>query len=265
MRFDETYPKFAVKYLKSTSNNGRLRGYDNVNILKQDGLKKYLLSRDSEQRFSVAETWFANNIFHPVTKDGLKHFSYDDHLYYFIVSCLWRALKVEISKETYHCEPYYNKMLACEQQWRYFLNEGYIPYHFPEIYMMVVHHNQMDIPSLPGTQYYLMRNLDLTIVTNDYGCVYIYGKLPRFLFWATIISNQTSPANLVDIQGGYYNSFNIPTDRVINGFIRNRIEQINNLNSQLSEQQENATISQIEKDRNGFLFSEAGQLILNRR
>jgi len=265
LQLSHIYPKFAVKYLRSTSNNGRLRGYDNVNLIKQDGLKKYLLSRDAEQRFSVAETWFANNIFHPATKDGLTDFAYDNHLYYFITSLLWRALQVELPKEVYRNENYYPQMLACEKQWRSFLSEGYIPYQFPEAYMMVLHPNQIDIPGLPFTQYYLMRNLDQTVVTNDSGCVYIYAKLPRFLFWAPLSSYHSSPANLIDMRGGYLNSLNLPTDRVINGFIPNRIAEISRLNNQLSPQQEEATLAQIKKDRDGFLASEAGRLIQSRR
>jgi len=106
LQMSHIYPKFAVRYLRETSNNGRLRNYKNVNITRQDGLKMPLLSRESEQRFSVAETWFANNVFHPVVKTELKKFSYDDHLYYFIVSLLWRALQVELKSRTYDNEVY---------------------------------------------------------------------------------------------------------------------------------------------------------------
>lgn len=265
LQLSHIYPKFVIKYLRGTSNNGRLRSYDNVNLIRQDGLKKYLLSRESEQRFSVAETWFANNIFHPVTRDGLKNFSYDSHLYYFIISVLWRALQVELTKNVYYNEPYYNQMIACEKQWRSFLYEGYVPYQFRDAFMMVTHPNQIEIPGLPSTQYYLMRNLDLTIVTNDRGCVYIYFKLPRFLFWAPLSTQYFSSVNLIDMEGGYYNSYDIPTDPVINGFIPNRIKLINGFKGQLSPQQENATTLQIEKDYEGFFSSEAGQLIRNGR
>ena len=135
LQLSHIYPKFVVKYLRSTSNDGHLRSYGNVNLVRQDGLKMHLLSRASEQRFSAAETWFANNIFHPVTQNELKAFSYDDHLYYFIVSLLWRALHVEINSKTYDKEAYYSQLLACEKQWRSFLNDGYVPHQFPDAYM----------------------------------------------------------------------------------------------------------------------------------
>jgi hypothetical protein len=135
-----------------------------------------------------------------------------------MISLLWCALKVEASKDIYYSESYYPLMLACEKQWRSFLNEGYVPFQFLETYM-VVHPDQLIIPRLAGTQNYLMRNLDLTVVTNDRGGVYFYAKLPRFLFWTPLSSSHSSPANLIDMRGGHYDSSNIPTDPVINGFI----------------------------------------------
>jgi hypothetical protein len=265
LQLSHIYPKFAVKYLRNTSNDGRLRSYKNVNILRQDGLKMHLLSKASEQRFSAAETWFANHLFHPVTKTELKSFSYDDHLYYFILSLLWRALKVEIQSGTYVNEGYYQQLLACEKQWRSFLNDGYIPYQFRDVFMMITHPGHLDIPTLAGTQYYLLRNLDLTIITNKRNYVYVYAKLPRFLFWAPIFTHHFSDASFINMQGGNFNSLDLPTDPVINGFIPNRIEEINRLNTQLSPQQEEATLSKILKDQDGFLASEAGRLMQSRR
>jgi hypothetical protein len=254
------YPKFAVKYIRSTSNNSLLRSYGNVNIPRQDGMKMHLLSRESEQRFSSAETWFAGNIFHPVTQSGITNFPYDNHLYYFIVSLLWRALQVEIRSGKYTSEPYYPQMVTCEKQWRSFLKDGYVPQQYKDIFMMVTHPNQLTIPGLAFTQYYLMRNLDLTIVTDDRGSVYVYAKLPRFLFWAPLITRHFSHVNLIDPQGSHFDTFEPPEDPFMLGFIPNRIRQINEMQPELSPQQEAATLARIRRDPEGFLSSEAGQL-----
>ncbi len=119
------YPKFAIRYLRDTSNNGLLRSYKQVNMASQDGLKQYLLSRESEQRFSKAETWFANNFFHPVTTGRQQLFPYDNRLYYFIISLLWRGLLVQLTDKTIIDKPYYH-------YWKYVKNNG-VAFCYPAI------------------------------------------------------------------------------------------------------------------------------------
>jgi hypothetical protein len=75
----------------------------------------------------------------------------------------------------------------------------------------------------------------------------------------------SSDANFINMRGGIFNSVDFPSDPCINGFIPNRITQINNLGLKLSFAQEQATISHINKDSESFYLSEAGQLILNKK
>lgn len=181
-------------------------------------------------------------------------------MYYFIVSLLWRALQVELKSGTYDNEEYFSRLISCEKEWRSFLYEGYVPFRYAAVNMIITHPNHVTIPSIPNSQYYLLRNLDLTIVTNDNDCLYVYAKLPRFLFWAPIYSPYISAASLIDMRGGYFDSLEQPYEPSIMGFLPNRIIQINNLNTELSPQQEASTLANINKDKDGFEKSEAGRL-----
>lgn len=135
-----------------------------------------------------------------------------------------------------------------------------MPFRYAAVNMIITHPNHVTIPSIPNSQYYLLRNLDLTIVTNDNDCLYVYAKLPRFLFWAPIYSPYISAASLIDMRGGYFDSLEQPYEPSIMGFLPNRIIQINNLNTELSPQQEASTLANINKDKDGFEKSEAGRL-----
>ena len=203
LQLSHIYPKFTINYIKETS-NGFLRGYKNLNIRKQDGLKKILLSKESEQQFSKYETWFANNFFHPVIKSNKSKFSYDNHLYYFIMSVLWRTLLLQLELDNIKKQPFYKMLLDCEKEWRLFLSDGYIPNKYIHVFMLIIHPDSIITPNLKSSQYYLLRTLDSTIVTNNNGLIYVYAKLPGFVFWAPIISPYSSSANQIDIMGGHF-------------------------------------------------------------
>lgn len=88
-------PKFVFRYLRKTS-HGAVRNLDNPNKVVQDSEKHYLLCGDCEDLFSVYETKFANKIFYPYQKDGVRKFSYDKDLFYFLTSVSWRSLYLDI-------------------------------------------------------------------------------------------------------------------------------------------------------------------------
>jgi len=51
LQLSHIYLKFAIKYIRQTSNNGLLRSYKDINIACQDGLKEYLLSKELREAF----------------------------------------------------------------------------------------------------------------------------------------------------------------------------------------------------------------------
>lgn len=88
------YPKFIIKHTKKTGSS-YLRNYEKPNKREQDGPKIKLLSFEAEQAFSKREKWFAENIFVPYLSRKYK-LQYDNNLYYFAISFLWRVIHLEL-------------------------------------------------------------------------------------------------------------------------------------------------------------------------
>ncbi|MBE9463653.1 hypothetical protein ACFP1I_12025 [Dyadobacter subterraneus] len=113
-------PKFAYEHTKKTGSRF-LRGFANPNIRMQDGPKKYLLCQEAETEFSKRETWFTNNIFYPYLAGDKKHLKYDNNLFYFTVSMLWRVLIDQIEDPNIQCEPYLARLKEVALDWQRFL------------------------------------------------------------------------------------------------------------------------------------------------
>lgn len=95
IRKSHIIPKFIYRYFKDTS-TGRLRRIDNPNITHQDGQKENMLCGNCEGKVNKFETIFANALFYPYKKEGIKQFTYDKWLSYFITSVSWRILYLDI-------------------------------------------------------------------------------------------------------------------------------------------------------------------------
>ena len=187
------YPKFVYKHLKQTGGN-RFRAVGNPNKAFQDGFKKPLLGRWAELEFSKREKWFAENIFTPFVNGQLAKgkVKYNDKLYYFCVSLLWRVL-ID-TKENIKGE---KEILKCEEalkEWQSFLNGGSLPKTYDKIYMMPITPELFDkeqsIPS--GTklnlevQWYTRRMFDSTLLELTPNNTAFFCKMPYFFFWAVI-------------------------------------------------------------------------------
>jgi hypothetical protein len=87
-------PAFVFRYLKKTSPTGYLRGAGTPNQRVTDGPKHELLCGACEDRLSVWEGRFAQQIWRPLTEGllGRDAFEYGDWLARFAVSVTWRAL-----------------------------------------------------------------------------------------------------------------------------------------------------------------------------
>lgn len=131
IRESHIFPSFAIDYLKKTGSQ-YLRYAENKNIRRQDGIKLRLLSHEAEQRFGVSEKRFAEKIFVPYLEHGHRAFPYDDHLYYFSISFLWRVLVLhtDLSPEA-KTAWFYPELLKIEQEWRDFLANYIYPSTYP--------------------------------------------------------------------------------------------------------------------------------------
>lgn len=187
LRESHIYPKFTVEYFKKTGSTF-VRSLKNPNKRKQDGLKFYLLSHKAEQMFGDREKWFSQKIFYPHQQNQLKSLEYDENLFYFSVSFLWRILIMELEySNDIKTKWFYNNLLEAEEKWRLFLNSYSYPSEFDRFYLhlteKVADHN------LPfgGVDYYFTRQLDATIVFDDNeDFLAVYGKFLKHAFWAIL-------------------------------------------------------------------------------
>ena len=104
LRNSHIFPKFVIDYFKETGSRF-LRTFKEPNRRQQDGLKRYFLSEKAEQRFSINEKWFAENIFKPYLKQQRIIFEYDEHLFYFAISLLWRILVLKLEENIKESDP----------------------------------------------------------------------------------------------------------------------------------------------------------------
>ena len=89
-------PKFVFRKIKMNSPTGYMRIFNNPDLRIQDGDKLELLCGSCEDRFSTAETDFANKIFHPYQDSNIQDFIYDSWMNYFITSVNWRTLYLDL-------------------------------------------------------------------------------------------------------------------------------------------------------------------------
>ena len=93
LQLSHIIPSFVVDWLKSTSGTGFMRRGNAPNLRVPDGLKRYLLCNECEQRFNKWETPFAEEIFVPLHQERANKFiKYGPWLEKFAVSVSWRVL-----------------------------------------------------------------------------------------------------------------------------------------------------------------------------
>ncbi|WP_449388267.1 hypothetical protein [Chryseobacterium lineare] len=259
------FPKFIIKYTKKTGSK-YLRKLVNPNVRIQDGIKKHLLGKDAEQEFSKREKWFAENIFVPylATKKSLP---YNENLYYFVISFLWRALVLELKiTKNINDKWYYNILIEAEKEWKCFLVNNKTPENFNQICIWFTDRVVSNTTGLKGIDFYLTRVLDATIVDNEsQTCLLVYGKFNKFIFWA-VLKNYGDENKLDDVKispnGGI---FNIPQTLdyfPIISFLQNRIKQVSEMGA-VSLGQQKIIEAEISKDPEAFWKSDVGQSLFN--
>lgn len=171
-------PKFIFRWLKKTG-TGRLRSTENINVPREDGIKKKFLCETCEKKFSKTETYFANRVFYPLINENMEVFEYDNRLQYFIISLFWRTLKDSLYKDVEGTK-WCNTLLIAEKEWKnYLLNDEQL-LNFNEIQCIA------GVDIIEGKQsndfvMYMSRMTDAGIPISEDLC-FIYVKIPRFIF-----------------------------------------------------------------------------------
>lgn len=259
------YPKFVINYTKKTGSKF-LRRFANPNIRQQDGVKLYLLGQKAEQDFSLREKWFAENIFIPYLA-GKIQLNYNENLYYFSVSFLWRILVLELRSDHKLDEKwYYDILIKAENEWKEYLISGKLPDTFNQFCLFFTDRVKENNSDLKGVDFYFTRILDATIVDNEpHTCLLVYGKFNKFIFWANL-KNYGGEDKLSDVkirpEGGTFKILQKLDYFPILSFLSNRIRQVDKMELP-SEEQQKKIEQEILKDPDSFWKSDVGQSLFN--
>ena len=274
LRESHIYPKFMFETMKKLGGtNFRISNIPNKVL--QDGLKRRLLGHNAEQKFSKSEKWFAETIFRPYCLDMSllsKPITYDENLYYFIVSVLWRVLYVYL-KDTVNIDGRFkNDLIEAEKEWKCYLLNKKIPEHYDKLYLLPLGNNSISSNYLlmEGQEYYNLRTFDAALAFDDTGAKSaFYCKCPRFAFWGVLSDQYDENINYglrIKPEGG---KFSLKKWRLgewyIIGFLYGRVNEANKQflegQSLLSLNQENQILKNIRR-KNGFDSSELADLLI---
>ena len=224
LQLSHHYPKFLAKWLKKTG-TGYFRVSGNPNKRHQDLPKEYLLCSECEQRFSVSEKYFSENIFHPYLKDTSSNIEYSRLLHYFIVSLAWRSIQFILSDSNFHNHDFRKEILSADQIWREYLlgNRAGIE-NDTHIFCVDILPAQ-ELPTR-GLSHYLARAIDSDVASNSTRC-FTYVKIPRFIFYVHISDYPKEQwiNTIVDPQGGEIEMPQTLEDGDAGEFLVNRTEQ----------------------------------------
>lgn len=259
LRNSHIYPKFVVEWMKATGSKYQ-RGYTTPNIREQDGYKKYLLSEEAEQLFSIREKWFAENIFRKYLANTLLQMNYNENLYYFAISMLWRILVLELEQPEIESFTFYNDMKNAEKQWRDFLLNGIYPQDYNNAHLIltdkVVDHT---LPS-HNVNYYMTRILDgTTVFSLEKTSCSMYVKFSRFIFWSFITDGDGDEGNMLNTKinpiGGIIGMPQRPESFQFMTFIPHRIKLLDEMEL-ASEKQQDKIINEIRQNKDHYINSE---------
>jgi hypothetical protein len=257
-------PKFIATYFSLTGSK-YLRAFANPNRRLQDLDKMYLLSKEAEEKFSLYEKWFAENIFKPYQLNREMNFEYNDKLYYFSISVLWRVLKRELHFHDYTKQLFFEKMLKTEIEWRNFLKDYSFPRNYFKINIFLTDNVMYHDLNLTGVDYYFSRSIDSTIVSNkDASYCFVYAKFLKFIIFAFIdgYKEDELKSTLINPIKG---QITVPQPIYDEEFLRYyiyRIQEINNL-PPASENQQKIINEQFYKEYEELKNKEAWKIILN--
>jgi hypothetical protein len=194
-------PKFVYKWMKNTG-TGRMRQVNTINKPIYDGIKKHMLCKQCEDRFSKHEKVFYERVFDPYLADKNFKVENDNSLKYFIISVLWRVLKLFKDDGTKYNFP--KELKEAEHEWRNFLHNGETIENYKNIHLILLDE------SYCGTlesELYFLRSVDIEIAQSDEFC-FIYAKFSRFMLVGEIsgfLEGDFSNTN-IDRETEFYNA-----------------------------------------------------------
>lgn len=257
LRNSHIYPKFVIEWMRKTGSKYQRR-LTTPNKREQDGYKRYLLSEEAEQLFSTREKWFAENIFRRYHDDTSIQMKYNENLFYFAISMLWRILVLEIEHTTPKSFKFLGTLIDAEEQWRNFLLNGVYPKNYDKIHLILT--DKVAYHTMPSNsvELYLTRMMDGTIVFNEeYNYCSVYVKFSKFIFWGFLLVNDEDKMERTKINPikGIIGAPQKPNSIQILSFIPQRIRIVDNMEL-ASENQQKKILDEISANKEHYKTSE---------
>ena len=194
-------PKFVFRWLKTTGGE-HFRKADNPNKRVSDGPKPELLCHDCEQKFE-----------------------YDDYLFQFVVSVLWRTALYTLPGASVKYKPLVESTLT---DWREFLNgEKQLPNTNKVHLFFTTDKLKHNIQPVERFLNYWARSVDGSIAYGTNTCI-VYAKLARVIFIGEISSfDSTGMVNTLINQTGIIDISSMNINWAIRDFIVDRVRSLN--------------------------------------
>ena len=185
LRQSHIIPKFIGRWIKESSPTPYLRFGGDMKKRQQDLIKMELLCGDCENRLSLWETKFANEIFHPAAADNTM-FRYGSWFVKFAASLAWRAIQL---KKTYPIQEDPAVSAVCDdmelQLSQFLLGKAkHVGSYTQHVYQM----GELASPTKPGSPHlnrYLARTPEIDFIrSDDLTEIMVYVKLPLFMFFS---------------------------------------------------------------------------------
>jgi len=253
-------PKFIFNWLKDTSATGYLRQAIKPNLRIQDGIKKELLCLTCENKFSVYEKYFAENIFYPFVNKKKTSFQYNKNLMLFQMSIAWRLITSDLGGLRSFCPKMYPYIEKAEHHWHELLQKEEVDKIYSH-HVFFVHYIQeapKDLP--PKFQAYMHRLVDATLVASDQEA-WVFIKLPSMIMASQIYppSSSTWINTLIDENGAFSGPQQI-LDSGFYGFLLSRLRIVQN--NPISLQQQKRITETMAKGGDRALNSKSFELFL---
>ena len=193
LQLSHVVPKFAFRWLKTSSSTGYLRSFEQdnghihgerVNRRIQDGWKARWLCSNCEQLLGDYEKKFADCFFYPNVRRTLKSTAYGPWLLKFCVSLSWRSLKWFCDHDESH--RYSEHLDTVGELWRrYLLDEISFPESYPQ-HLVLAEYASAKINETPiDINVYIRRGTNASIDTR-HSPKFVVVKLPCFFVIGTL-------------------------------------------------------------------------------
>lgn len=256
-------PKFVTRRIVKKSITGYMRNISNPGKRLQDGDKQYLLCGECEDRFSSAETVFANRVFHPYKNKNQQSFEYEDWLNYFIISVNWRNLYLDIEDFRINktiTEEKLDLLIHKNKIMRDYLMGLTVDFEHIENHMLFLENialSDKDISKAEPHSFIRHSSFGYSLISHDYDGYYIVSNLSGILIFTLLKKSEIDLWDKTKIEKkGTYNIGNQQIRSPIASDVLTYIVESSRESDNLSQKQREILLKDLKKNADKILESE---------